>query len=55
MKSLIQQKVSTLFVAPNDPDSMAPVLSAGMLSAATAPKTLSPGAAADGEADPPAI
>ncbi len=26
VKSLIQQKVSTLFVAPNDPDSMAPVL-----------------------------
>jgi rhamnose transport system substrate-binding protein len=27
VKSLIQQKVSTLIVAPNDPDSMAPVLS----------------------------
>ena len=26
VKSLIQQKVSSLFVAPNDPDSMAPVL-----------------------------
>jgi rhamnose transport system substrate-binding protein len=26
VKSLIQQKVSALFVAPNDPDSMAPVL-----------------------------
>lgn len=26
VKSLIQQKVSTLFVAPNDPDSMSPVL-----------------------------
>jgi rhamnose transport system substrate-binding protein len=26
VKSLIQQKVNTLFVAPNDPDSMAPVL-----------------------------
>ncbi|MEP6697764.1 MAG: substrate-binding domain-containing protein, partial [Pseudonocardiales bacterium] len=27
VKSLIQQKISALFVAPNDPDSMAPVLS----------------------------